>query len=160
MFARRFAKATVALSLLLFSVPAMAGALTGVKTVQVEPTVVPDADKVKETWAANWAHDKLVAALQQTGFQVGDAPIHAKVVLDEFTSGNLAKRFMIGFGSGRSSITANIIFEDGSGKQLSATRIHVRGALIFSSYEDANTQTKQAENSFEQKLVEEIQKLK
>ncbi len=160
MLAQRFLKVTVVLGLLLLGVPAMCGPLTGVKTVQVDPTVLSNSEKVKETWAANWVHDQLVAAIQQTGFQVGDAPIHAKVVLEEFTSGSFAKRFMIGFGAGRSSITANIIFEDGSGKQLSATRIHVRGGLIYSSYEGGNTQTRQAENSFEQKLVEEIEKLK
>jgi Domain of unknown function (DUF4410) len=154
------AKATVALGLLLFSIPAMAGALTGVKTVQVDPTEVSNADKVKETWAANWTHDQLANALQQTGFQVGNAPIHAKVVLDEFTSGSMAKRFMVGLGAGRSSITASIIFEDENGKQLSVTRIHVRGGLLYSSYEGGNTQTRQAENSFQQKLVEEIERLK
>jgi hypothetical protein len=102
-----------------------------------------------------------VAALQKTGFQIGESPVHAKVVLDEFTSGSMAKRFWIGLGAGRSSITAHLVFDDkASAKQLSTTRIHVRGGIIFSPYQGGNTQTRQAENSFEQKLVEEIESLK
>lgn len=160
MLAQRLSKVAAALSLFLLVVPTMAGPLTGVKAIQVDPTVVSNSERVKEAWAANWVHDKLVAALQETGFQTGDAPIHANIVLDEFTSGSMAKRFLVGLGAGRSSITANMILEDASGKHLSATRIHVRGALIFSPYEGGNTQTRQAENSFQQKLVEEIEKLK
>lgn len=153
---------TVALiALLLGALPAKAGALTGVKMIQVDATEISDANKVKVDWAANWAHDQLVAAIQQAGFQAGDAPIHAKIILDEFTSGSMAKRFVVGLGAGRSSITARVIFEDKSGgKKLSETRIHVRGGLIFSPYEGGNTQTRQAETSFEQKLFEEIESLK
>ena len=138
---------------------AKVGPLGGIKTIQVDATVVSDPKKVKETWAANWIHDQLVAALQQTGFQIGESAVHANVVLDEFTSGSMAKRFMVGLGAGRSSITGNLVFAD-SAKQLASTRIHVRGGLLFSPYQGGNTQTRQAENSFEQKLVEEIERLK
>lgn len=162
MFRHRLARFAIVVGLLLPGARANAGSLTGVKTVQVDATEVTNPDKVKESWAANWIHDQLVGALKQTGFELGDAPIHARIVLEEFTSGNLAKRFMIGMGAGRSSITGTLIVSEGGagGKQLSSTRIHVRGGLIFSSYEGGNTQTRQAENSFEQKLVEEIEKLK
>ena len=138
-----------------------AGSLTGIKVVQAGATEVPKPDKIKDDWAANWVHDQLAAALQDTGFQVGDSPIQAKVILDEFTSGSFAKRFVIGMGAGRSSITASLVIEDkASGKQLTAVRIHVRGGLIFSSYEDGNSQRREAENSFRQKLVEEIERMK
>jgi len=139
--------------------PVKGGPLSSVKIIQVDATVVSNPSKVKEDWAANWIRDQLIAALQKTGFQAGESPIHAKIVLDEFTSGSMAKRFMIGMGAGRSSITAHLIVEDSS-KQLTASRIHVRGGLLFSPYQGGNTQTRQAENSFEQKLVEEIEKLK
>ena len=158
---RQRAMLPMALALFAACLPASAGSLTGVKTVQVDATEVSNPQKVKENWAANWVHDQLLAALQQTGFQVGDAPIHAKIILDEFTSGSFAKRFMIGLGAGRSSITGSLIVEDkASGKQLSAVRIHVRGGMIWSPYEGGNTQRRQAENSFEQKLVEEIERMK
>jgi hypothetical protein len=161
MIVQKIAKLAAVLGLFLVCLPAKAGPLTGVKAVQVDPTQVPDPGKVKETWAANWIHDQLAAALQQTGFQAGDAPIHAWVVLDEFTSGSTAKRVLVGMGAGRSSITATIVFQDtASSKQIASTKIHVRGSLIFSPYEGGNTQTRQAENSFEQKAVEEIEKLK
>jgi len=138
-----------------------AGSLTGIKVVQAGATEVPKPDKIKDDWAANWVHDQLAAALQDTGFQVGDSPIQAKVILDEFTSGSFAKRFVIGMGAGRSSITASLVIEDkASGKQLTAVRIHVRGGLIFSSYEGGNSQRREAENSFRQKLVEEIERMK
>jgi hypothetical protein len=157
---RRFILAG-AFTVVLAIVLAAAGPLAGVKIVQVDPTEVPDPSKVKNDWAANWVHDQIVASLQQTGFQVGDSPVHAKVVLQEFTSGSTAERVLIDLGAGRSSITGTLVFTDAATtKQLYSKAIHVRGALAFSPYEGDNTQRKQAENSFEQKLVEEIESLK
>ena len=117
MIVQKIAKVAAVLVLFLVCLPAKAGPLTGVKSVQVDPTQVPDPGKVKETWAANWIHDQLAAALQQTGFQAGDAPIHAWVVLEEFTSGSTAKRVLVGMGAGRSSITATIVFQDTAGAE-------------------------------------------
>jgi hypothetical protein len=44
--------------------------------------------------------------------------------------------------------------------RLSKVRIRVRGNLIFSPYQGNNTQRRQAVNSFDQRLLEEIEKMK
>ena len=49
--------------------------LAGVKTVQVDPTVVPKADKVKEEYAANQVADILRNTLKNSNFEIGEAPI-------------------------------------------------------------------------------------
>ena len=134
--------------------------LAGVKTVQVEETVVPNPSKVKEDHAANQVMDSLKRALRDADIEVGEAPIRAHLVLDEFTSGSMAKRFMVGFGAGRSTVDCRLVFTDASGKELFSKRIRVRGNLIFSPYQGDNTQRRQAVNSFEQKLIEEIEGLK
>jgi Domain of unknown function (DUF4410) len=134
--------------------------LAGVKTVQVDPTVVPKADKVKEEQAANQVADSLRNALKDANFEVGEAPIRAHIVLDEFTSGSTAKRFMVGFGAGRSTVDCRLVIQDSQGKELASQRIRVRGNLMFSPYQGNNTQRRQAVTSFEQKLIEEIEKLK
>jgi len=134
--------------------------LAGVKTVQVDPTVVPKADKVKEEHAANQVADSLRNALKEANFEVGEAPIRAHIVLDEFTSGSTAKRFMVGFGAGRSTVDCLLVIQDSQGKELASPRIRVRGNLIFSPYQGNNTQRRQAVSSFEQRLMEEIEKMK
>ena len=134
--------------------------LAGVKTVQVDPTVVPDAEKVKGEQAANQVADSLRNALRDANLQVGDAPIRAHIVLDEFTSGSMAKRFMVGFGAGRSTIDCRLVVQDSAGKELASRRIRVRGSLLFSPYQGDNTQRRQAVSSFDQRLVEEIEKLR
>jgi hypothetical protein len=134
--------------------------LAGVKTVQVDPTVVPTPDKVKEEHAANQVADSLRNALKDANFEIGDAPIRAHIVLDEFTSGSTAKRFMVGFGAGRSTVDCRLVIQDADGKELASTKIRVRGSLLFSPYQGNNTQRRQAVSSFEQRLLEEIEKLK
>ncbi len=151
------------LTLLAMFVVAIAHAqkpLAGVKTVQVDPTVVPKAEKVKEEHAPNQVTDSLRNALKDTNFEIGEAPIRAHIVLDEFTSGSMAKRFMVGFGAGRSTIDCRLVIQDASGKELASRRIRVRGNLLFSPYQGDNTQRRQAVSSFEQRLIEEIEKLK
>jgi len=134
--------------------------LAGVKTVQVEDTVVPNPSKVKEDHAANQVTDSLKRALRDADFEVGEAPIRAHLVLDEFTSGSMAKRFVVGFGAGRSTVDCRLVLTDAAGKELFSKRIRVRGNLVFSPYQGDNTQRRQAVNSFEQKLIEEIEGLK
>jgi hypothetical protein len=134
--------------------------LVGVTTVQVDPTVVPEAGKVKEEHAANQVADSLRNALKDANFEIGEAPIRAHIVLDEFTSGSTAKRFMVGFGAGRSTVDCRLVLQDSAGKELVSRRIRVRGNLIFSPYQGNNTQRRQAVSSFEQRLLEEIEKLK
>ncbi len=156
-------KKVLGLTLMAMLVVAVAHAqkpLAGVKTVQVDPTVVPKAEKVKEEHAPNQVADSLRNALKDANFEIGESPIRAHIVLDEFTSGSMAKRFMVGFGAGRSTIDCRLIIQDAAGKELASRRIRVRGNLLFSPYQGGNTQRRQAVTSFEQKLIEEIEKLK
>ena len=135
--------------------------LKGVKAVQVDSTIVSDAEKVKEPSAPTLVQDSLKNALRAASIDVAEsAPIRAHIVLDEFTSGSTAKRMLVGFGSGRSSLSCRLVLQDASGKEVSSTTIHVRGKLAFSAYEGNNTQRKQAITSYEQKLLEEIERMK
>ncbi len=134
--------------------------LAGVKTVQVDETVVPNPSKVKEEHAPNQVMDSLKRALRDADFEVGESPVRVHIVLDEFTSGSMAKRFMVGFGAGRSTVDCRLVFQDAEGKELFNKRIRVRGNLLWSPYQGGNTQRRQAVNSFEQRLIEEIEGLK
>jgi hypothetical protein len=62
-------------------------------------------------------------------------------------------------GAGRCSITCRLVLQDASGKELSTTRIHVRGDLVWSSYEGNNTQRRKVVSSFDQRLLEQIEKM-
>jgi len=160
---RKIAVAIFVLALMLTLSTALAQntpPLRGVKTIQVDPTVVSDPQKVKEETAPNLVQDGLKNALQAASIELGDgAPIRAHIVLDEFTSGSTAKRVMVGMGSGRSTVTCHLIFQDAAGKELANVRIHVRGNLAFSPYEGNDTQKRQAVSSFDKRLIEEIEKL-
>lgn len=135
--------------------------LRGVKAVQVEPAVIAEPDKVKESFAPNLVTDSLKNALKTAGFEVAEnAPIKAYVVLDEFSSGNTATRVLIGMGAGRSSVTTHLVLKDADGKELCNTKIHVNGKLAWSSYEGNTTQRHQAVESLEQRFVEQIEKMK
>jgi len=158
------AKRLLILVLLLASAPIglaqRVAILRDVKTIQVEPTVVPNPEKVREDFAPNLVADALRNALRSTNFEIGDSPVRAHIVLEEFNSGNLAKRFAIGFGAGRSTVAGRLIFQDGEGKELANIRIRVRGNFLFGGYQGGDTQRRQAANSFDQKLIEEISRLK
>ena len=134
--------------------------LRDVKTVQVDPTVIADATKVKEEFAAKLVEDSLRNALKDANFELGDAPIRAHIVLDEFSSGSTAKRMLVGMGAGRSTVDGRLVFQDAEGKELANVRIRVRGSLMWSSYQGGNTQRRQATNSFDQRLMEEIARRK
>ena len=67
---------------------------------------------------------------------------------------------MVGFGAGRSTVDCRLVLQDAEGEELFNKRIRVRGNLIFSPYQGGNTQRRQAVNSFEQRLIEEIEGLK
>ncbi len=159
---RRMVQAlTLCLTLAVCSVRAQnAGLLKGAKTIQVDATIVSNPDKVKEPAAPNLVQDSLKNALRTANIEIGEAPIRAHIVLDEFTSGSTAKRVLVGLGAGRSSVTCHLVFQNADGKEIANSKIHVRGNLAFSPYEGNNTQRRQAVSSFEQKLLEEIEKLK
>jgi len=135
--------------------------LRDVKTVQIDPTVIPSPEKVKDESAANLMRDSLRNAFRSANIGVADsAPVHAHIVLEEFTSGSSAKRFLVGFGAGRSTIDCQLVLQDADGKELKSVSIHVRGNLAFSPYQGNNTQRRQAVNSFDQRLLEEIEKMR
>jgi uncharacterized protein DUF4410 len=134
--------------------------LRDVTTIQVMPTVVSNPEKVKEDFAPTLVEDSLRNALKSANFQVADAPVRAHIVLDEFSSGNTAKRVLVGFGAGRSTVDGRLIFQDVEGKELASVNIRVRGNLMWSGYQGGNTQRRQATNAFDQRLMEEIARLK
>ncbi len=136
-------------------------ALTGVKTIRVQPTAIANPDKVKEDFAAALVQDALRNALQNSSFEIADdAAISAHIVLDEFSSGSAAKRVLVGLGAGRSTVAGRLVFQEAGGRELANIRIRVRGSLLFSSYQGGATQRRQAIASFDQKLIEEIARLK
>jgi hypothetical protein len=103
-----------------------------VKTVQVDSTVVSNPEKVKEEAAANLVQDSLRNALRSANIELGDsAPIHAHIVLDEFTSGSMAKRFWVGWARDVAPSLVKSGFQDAAGKELANAKIHVRGNLVL-----------------------------
>jgi hypothetical protein len=134
--------------------------LRDVKTIQVNPTVISKPDQVKEDFAASLVEDSLRNALKNANFEVANAPVQAHIELDEFSSGSTAKRFLVGFGAGRSTVDGRLVFRDGDGKELATVPIRVRGNLLWSGYQGGNTQRRQATNAFDQRLMEEIARLK
>lgn len=164
---RRPAQAVFVLSLVALALnaqqsgPAAGAVLHDVKAVQVEPTVVSNPGKVKDPSAAGVVEDSLKDALRKADIQVADeAPVRAHLVLEEFSSGSMAKRMTVGFGTGRSSIACRLVLQDASGKELSSVPIEVRGNKAFNGYEGNGTQRKQAVSSLEKKLTEQLEKMK
>lgn len=133
--------------------------LHDVKIVQLESTVVSNPSKVKEDYAPDMLRDNLRAALQSAGFEIGDSSVKIHLILDEFTSGSAAERFLVGFGAGRSTVDARLVVADGD-KEATTARIKVRGNFALSPYEGGNKQRGEAVNSFQQRVLEEIYKLK
>jgi hypothetical protein len=132
-----------------------------VKIVQIDPTIFPNPEKVKDSSAPNLVQDSLRNAFRSANFEVAEtAPVRAHIVLDEFTSGSAAKGFMVGFGAGRSTIDCRLVLQDAEGKELANIPIRVRGNLVWSPYQGNNTQRRQAVNSFDQRVLEEIEKMK
>ena len=98
--------------------PQTSAPLRDVKTIQVEPTIVPNQEKVKEPSAPNLVQDSLKNALRVANIEIAEsAPIRAHIVLDEFTSGSTAKRVLIGLGAGRSTVTCRLVLQDADGKE-------------------------------------------
>lgn len=136
------------------------GPLEDVKTVQLDPTTVSNPDKVKIEGASSLVQDNLRDALRAANFEIGDSPIRARIVLDEFTSGSTAERVLFGtYGLGRSYLDSHLVISDGD-KQLANVRIHVRGNFAMNGFVGGKTQSRQAENRFQKRLLEELNKLK
>ncbi len=143
------------------SVAQRAAVLRDVRAIQIDPTVIANPDKVKEDFAANLMQDSLRNAFRSANFETPEsATIKAHIVLHEFSSGSTAKRFLVGFGAGRSTVDGRLVIQDGDGKELANVPIRVRGNLAWSAYQGGNTQRAQATNSFDRRLMEEIARLK
>jgi hypothetical protein len=127
----------------------------------VNATVVANPEKVKADFAPVLLQDALRNALRNANFETPDtASIRAHIVLDEFSSGSTAKRFVVGFGAGRSTVDGRLVFQGEDGKELSNTRIRVRGNLAWSAYQGGDRQRSQAVNAFDERLMEAIARLK
>jgi hypothetical protein len=155
-----FAVALLSLALPQPVLPQGTPVLKDVKVVQVEPTLVANPAKVKDETAPNAAESALRSALTSSGFEIGESPIRAHLVLEEYSSGSTAKRMLVGFGSGRSTIAGRLVFSDAEQKELASIPLKVRGNFMFSGYDTSGQQRKEAVSNFERKLIEEIKRLK
>ena len=136
------------------------GVLEKVKKIQVDQTVVSQPDKVDNNMAANLIRFDLRAAVKDAHLDEGDSPIKAHFVLEEFSSESRARR-LIGLGTGRSICTVDgrLVIDDENGKELANIKIHVRGSVAFSPGDGNDSRTKPI-SDFEQRLHDEIEKLK
>jgi hypothetical protein len=63
------------------------------------------------------------------------------------------------FPKAKAAIDCRLVLQDAEGKELANIPIRVRGNLVWSPYQGNNTQRRQAVNSFDQRVLEEIEKL-
>jgi len=137
------------------------GVLENVTKIQVDPTIIERPEKVKDGVAANLVRYNLRAAVSDAHIEEGQSPIKAHFVLDGFSSESNAKRIMgIGSGPGSSTVDGRLVIEDASGKELASIKMHVHGSVAFSQGGGDPTQTHKATSDFEQRLLQEIERLK
>lgn len=55
---------------------------------------------------------------------------------------------------------SRLVFRDAAGTELANIKIRVRRKLLYSGYQGSNTQRRQATSDFDQKLIEELARLK
>jgi hypothetical protein len=137
------------------------GVLENVRKIQVDATVIEQPEKVKDPVAANLVRYNLRAAVRDALLEEGDSPIRAHIVLDEFSAEGGAQRLM-NLGTGRSirTMEGRLVIQDSSGKELASVKFHVRGSVAFGPSEGNNTPGHQAASDLEQRLLEEITRLK
>lgn len=135
-----------------------AGVLEMAKTIQVDPTVIEQPDKVKDPVAANLVRYNLRAAVRDADLKESDSSIHTHFVLDEFSPQGSMKR-VLSYGTGRSNCTVDgrLVIADASGKELASVKIHVRGSVSFNSGDGIKPQ---ATSDLERNLREAIESLK
>ncbi len=154
----------IVVMLLAASVWAMPDAkpLAGIKAVQMDPVTVTDTSKVKdEKTAVELVNESLRRALRVADIEIADtAPVRVHIALDEFTRGSQAKRTLVGFGAGRSTIDCRLVLADAAGKVIAERRIRVRGDVTWSPYQGDKTQGRQAMEKLDRQMSEEIGKLK
>ena len=133
--------------------------LQDVSRVQILPTVVGNSKAVKNPDAAEMVEQSLRRSILANDIQVTEsAPIKVRLLLDEFSGGSFAKRFTIGFGAGRSTVSCRIQLLGPGDNEIANVRVRVRGDLSWGGYEGNATQTKQAVNKFDLALMDEIAK--
>jgi len=137
------------------------GVLEDVRKIQVDATVIEQPDKIKDKAAAKLVRYDLRAAVRDALFEEGDSPVRAHFVLDEFSPQGGAKRLM-DFGTGRSirTVEGTLVVLGAGGKELASVRIHFRGSIAFDPAEGNPGQGRQPASEFEQRLLQEIERLK
>jgi hypothetical protein len=106
--------------------------LRGIKTLYVEDTVIGNPKKVGEDFAPNLVKDSLRNALRLSNFEIAEnvekSDVRAHLVLDEFSSGNMAKRAVGGlFGAGRGTVDGRLVIQSADGRELANRRVRARG---------------------------------
>ena len=137
------------------------GVLENVKKIQVDPTVIEQPENVKEAVAAELVRYDLRAAVRDALFEEGDAPIRAHIVLDEFSPQGRTKRLM-DFGTGRTirTVDGRLVIQDATGKELANVKLHLQGSVAFGPDQGHSSQGRRPASDFEQRLLEEIERLK
>jgi hypothetical protein len=135
--------------------------LEKVKKIQIDPTVIEQSEKVKDPVAAELVRYDLRAAVRDARFEEGDAPIRAHIVLDEFSPQVRAKRLM-DLGTGRTirTVDGSLVIQDATGKELANVKLHLQGSVAFGPDQGHSTQGRRPASDFEQRLLEEIERLK
>jgi hypothetical protein len=135
--------------------------LQNVTKIQVDPTVVEQPDNVKESAAANLARYDLRAAVKDAHIEEGQSPIRAHIVLDGFST-ETTKQRLLGLGTGKniSTVDGRLVIQDSDGNELASVMIHVRGSAAFSPSDQDGGKSRQAASDLEERLLEEIEKLK
>ena len=122
------------------SLPTLFGTERTKEILSVNPTVIPEREDAETVNLAVYDYD-------------GE-------VLNEFTSGNVAKRLIVGLGAGRSVVDTRLVVTGEGGRELANVKIRVKGSFLFNAYQGGDTQRRQATTSLDQKLAEEIARLK
>jgi len=137
------------------------GVLEKVTKIQVEPTVIEQPEKVKDSVAPSLVRYNLRAAVKDARFAEGNSTTRAHIVLDEYSSENSARR-LIGLNSGRSisTVDCRLVIEDASGRELANIKIHLRGTVAFSQLDGGDGEIRHATSDLEQRLLKEIEMLK
>ncbi len=137
------------------------GVLANVKKIQVEPTVIEHPEKVKDAVAAKLVRYDLRAAVKDAILEEGESPIRTHFVLDEFSSQGATKKLM-NFGTGRTirTVDGRLVIQDATGRELASVKVHVRGSVALDPDEASNAQGRRPVSDLEQRLLEEIERLK
>ena len=136
------------------------GVLEKVTKIQVDPTVVEQPEKITDSMAPNLVRFNLRAAIKDAHLEEGSSPVKAHIVLEKFTQENATKK-LLNFGSGKNinNVDARLVIEDASGKQLANVRFHIHGSVAF-THAEGSAEDRPATSDFEQRLVQEIERLK